>query len=388
MAKSRKVLVESDSARSFDLRVEEAGDPARVHISGRLSLTNAGAVYKEISPILKRVSAKQVVVDLSDLHYIDAGGAAVLLAAEKWCRKNGKTFNLEGLTGSVAGLLSLVDRKKLTELELASAPKPPGLILQVGEASIHMMDDVRQMVTFVGAATIGMAAAFLKPRQIRWRDTFFYMDRAGTDALPIVGLISLLMGLILGFQAVVQLAQFGANIYIADLVGLSVLRELGPLMTCILVAGRSGSAFAAEIGTMKVSEEVDALTTMGFDPIRFLVVPKVLALVTMVPLLTLYADFLGLIGGMIVGMSLGDLTMSAYISESSKALDLWDIGQGLMKAEAFGIVIALVGCMRGFQVRGGAASVGQYTTSAVVTSIFLVIIVDSVFTLIFQYWGL
>jgi phospholipid/cholesterol/gamma-HCH transport system permease protein len=218
-------------------------------------------------------------------------------------------------------------------------------------------------------------------------DTILYMQKTGVDALPIVGLISFLLGLIMAFMSAVQLEQFGANIYVASLVSLAMVRELGPIMTAIIVAGRSGSAFAAEIGTMKISEEVDALFTMGFDPTRFLVVPKIIASVIMVPILTLFSDLFAMAGGLVVGVFMLDLTANAYIGQTIKTLKLFDVFWGLAKGGVFGFLIAWIGCLRGFQVKGGAASVGQATTSAVVSSLFLIILSDSVFTVILRYWG-
>ena len=205
------------------------------------------------------------------------------------------------------------------------------------------------------------------------------------DGLPIVGLISLLLGLIIAFMSSLQLKQFGANIYVASLLAIAMVKELGPIMTAILVAGRSGSAFAAEIGTMMVNEEVDAMVTMGFDPVRFLAVPKVLATIIAVPLLTLYADLFGILGGLIVGVMGLDLTVYTYITETQRSLDLFDIVSSLIKAAVFAVLIAGIGCQRGFQVRGGAQSVGAATTSAVVAAIFLIIVTDSAFALVLHY---
>ena len=221
---------------------------------------------------------------------------------------------------------------------------------------------------------------------MRWRETWLYMERTGIDAVPIVALISFLMGLITAFQAAVQLTQFGADIYIANLVGLSIVRELGPLMTAIIAAGRSGAAFAAELGTMKVSEEVDALTTMGFDRTRFLVTPKVVSLLLMLPCLTLFADVVGILGGLTVAVFGLDLPVQVYVRQTRLALGVWDVYSGLIKSIAFAILIAGVGCLRGFQAGAGAESVGRVTTSAIVAGIFLIIVTDAVFTVIFHYW--
>jgi phospholipid/cholesterol/gamma-HCH transport system permease protein len=199
-------------------------------------------------------------------------------------------------------------------------------------------------------------------------------------------LISFLMGLIMAFMSSVQLQQFGANIYVASLVSLAMTRELGPIMTAIIVAGRSGSAFAAEIGTMKINEEVDALFTMGFDPTRFLVIPKIIASVIVVPLLTLFSDLFAITGGLIVGVFTLDLTANAYITQTLKTLSLFDVFLGFFKSIVFALLVSWVGCLRGFQVKGGASSVGQATTSAVVSGIFLIILFNSAFSVILRYW--
>jgi phospholipid/cholesterol/gamma-HCH transport system permease protein len=211
------------------------------------------------------------------------------------------------------------------------------------------------------------------------------MKKAGAEALPIVGLISLLIGLIMAFMSSLQLKQFGANIYVAALVGIAIVKELGPMMTAIIVAGRSSSAFAAEIGTMMVNEEVDALVTMGFDPVRFLAVPKVMAALVVVPLLTLYAMMFGILGGVIVGVLGLDLTLYTYIQQSVKSIEVWDVVTSLIKSGVFAGLIAGIGCQRGFHVSGGAEGVGEATTSAVVSAIFLIIIADSAFAILLHY---
>jgi len=223
-------------------------------------------------------------------------------------------------------------------------------------------------------------------RKVRWRETWLYMQRSGHEALPIVSLISFLMGLITAFQAAVQLRQFGADIYVANLVGLSITRELGPLMTAIIASGRSGAAFAAEIGTMKVSEEVDALDAMGLDRTRFLVTPKVIALLVMLPCLTLFADLVGILGGLFVALFSLDIPAVVYFRQLKAYMSMWDIGQGLLKAVVFAILIATIGCLRGFEARAGAESVGRVTTAAIVSGIFAIICADAVFTVLFNVW--
>ena len=223
---------------------------------------------------------------------------------------------------------------------------------------------------------------------MRWQDFPYHFTKAGVDALPIVVLIVFLIGVISGFQAAVQLHLVGADIYIADLIGISITRELAPLMTAILVAGRSGSAFAAEIGTMKVSEEIDALTSMGFDKMRFLVLPWVLAVICAMPFLVIIADVAGIAGGYLSAATSLHLTLSGYMNELRTAIDYGDILSGLWKSVVFGYLVATVGCFRGMQVKGGAESVGKYTTASVVSGVLLIIIADAIFTFFFRALGI
>jgi len=225
-----------------------------------------------------------------------------------------------------------------------------------------------------------------KPRTLRVGDTIVNMRLVGVQALPIVGLISFLLGLIMAFMSSVQLKQFGANIYVASLVSLSMTRELGPIMTAIIVAGRSSSAFAAEIGSMKISEEIDALFTMGINPHQYLVLPRVIAAFLMVPLLTLFSDVFAIAGGLVVGTSMLGLTVDGYLNQTLKTLSLFDVFWGLFKSGIFALFLAWIGCLRGFQVREGADDVGRATTSAVVTSIFMIIFLDSIMVVILRYY--
>jgi len=205
------------------------------------------------------------------------------------------------------------------------------------------------------------------------------------DGLPIVAIIGLLTGLIIAFMSFLQLKMVGANIYVPSLVSFAMIKELGPLMTAILVAGRSGSAFAAEIGTMVVNEEVDALHTMGFEPIRFLAIPKIIATVIVAPILTVYADFFGIVGGMIIGITSLDLTIQTYVTQSMKTIHVFDIVTSIIKAAVFAGLISAIGCQKGFQVRSGAQDVGKFTTSAVVVAIFMIVVADSIFAIMFYY---
>jgi phospholipid/cholesterol/gamma-HCH transport system permease protein len=247
---------------------------------------------------------------------------------------------------------------------------------------------VRGIFEFIGQVARAVLRAPLRPSSINWRDLGRLMEQVGADALPIVLLISFLIGLVMAFQSAGTLASYGANVFLADMVGLSMTRLMGPLMMAILVAGRSGAGISAELGTMKVSEEIDALRTLGLDPIGFLVIPRVLALVLMVPFLTLLADFVGIVGGGIIGITLLDLTPSPFINRLTEALTLWDVATGVILSVAYGIAIGLIACERGLATTGGAEGVGRFTTAAVVTILFHLVIITSVFTSLFMFWGI
>jgi phospholipid/cholesterol/gamma-HCH transport system permease protein len=261
------------------------------------------------------------------------------------------------------------------------------MMVRLGEGTFRVAADLKYLISFIGSVFLSLLYICLHPKALRTDDVSICMQKTGVDALPIVGLISFLLGLIMAFMSALQLRQFGGNMYVAPLVGMAMVLELGPIMTAIVVAGRSGSSFAAEIGTMQISEEIDALFTMGFDPTRFLVIPRIIASVVVVPFLTLFSDMTAIMGGLLVGVFVLDLTANTYISQTIKALAPQDLLWGFLKSAVFAFLIAWIGCLRGFRVRLGAVSVGQATTSAVVSSIFLIILFDSIFAIIHLYWG-
>ena len=250
---------------------------------------------------------------------------------------------------------------------------------------MDILRDVYEVILFWGELVYEVVYSIRHPGKIRWNDVISYMKKVGVDGLPIVALISFLLGLIMAFMSALQLKQFGANIYVASLVAVAMVRELGPIITAIIVAGRSGSAFAAEIGTMRVNEEVDALITMGFNPTRFLAIPKLFASMFVVPILTGFSSIFAVMGGLIVGVLGLDLTIFTYVQQTMNAIDMFDVMSGLIKSVVFAAFIAAIGCQRGFKVRGGAEAVGNATTSAVVSAIFLIIVIDSTFAIILHY---
>jgi phospholipid/cholesterol/gamma-HCH transport system permease protein len=279
---------------------------------------------------------------------------------------------------------TLLDQFDLTVLaEPAQAPpKRIKAIEEIGRATVTLGRDMRTQIAFIGETAAALSYAFTHPHRVRWKDVWYTCEQVGANALPIVALISFLLGVILAFQAAVPMRQFGAEIFVADLVGLSILRELGPLMTAILLAGRSGAAFAAEIGTMKVNEELNALITMGLDPVRFLVVTRIIAALLMVPLLSLFADLVGVLAGGLTMLSF-NIPIVTYLKEVDSIVDLKDVLAGLVKTPVFAILIAGIGCLRGLQTQTGASAVGISATRAVVSGIVLLVAVDGIFAVIY-----
>jgi phospholipid/cholesterol/gamma-HCH transport system permease protein len=380
-------MTPANSGQDFRYEISKTEDGSMaLRFRGRMDALSTGPVIKELKDLLRAKIPRDITIDLGDVTYLDDFGALVLVEAKQMVPQGTGRFSLENVTEEARKILSVLNFNTLGAREKIKKKRRANTLVRLGEGTISLAGDLKYMISFVGSVCLCLVHVCLHPRSLRRDDTFLCMQKTGVDALPIVGLISFLMGLIMAFMSSVQLRQFGANIYVASLVSLAMTRELGPIMTAIIVAGRSGSAFAAEIGTMKVSEEIDALYTMGFDPTRFLVVPKVIAAIIVVPLLTLFSDVFAILGGLIVGILTLDLTANAYMAQTIKTLTLFDVFLGFFKSTVFAVLIAWIGCLRGFQVRGGAASVGQATTSAVVSGIFLIILFNSIFSVILRYW--
>lgn len=363
---------------------KESGETI-VRLAGRLALEDLKPLMADLQTIPARLKPRRISVDLTGVEYLDSAGALALIELENLSRALTIPFNLLHVSEKDHGLLRLIDREALRRPPLRPEEMRSSMVEKLGEVARRQYRDFQEIMSFVGELITALVLSLAHPRSIRWEEVRFYMKRAGADGLPIVALISLLLGLIMAFMSSLQLKQFGANIYVANLVTLAMIRELGPIMTAIIVAGRSGSAFAAEIGTMIVNDEVNALATMGFDPIRFLAVPKVLAAMIVVPILTVYADLFAILGGLVVGVTGLDLTVFTYIDQTKASIRIFDFVSSLIKAVVFALLIAGIGCQRGFQVRGGAEGVGTSTTSAVVSAIFLIIVADSAFAIMLYY---
>lgn len=354
-------------------------------LSGRFGLKNLISFTEEIRSICRQKPSDAIEIDFSGIAYIDSAAALALIQFRKEAEDKSINCVLTNLSKEAKGIFSVINEKIFTDPPLKTKTNSDGLFIQIGDTSVKFLHDAGNFISFLGEIIYAIIYTILHPGSLRGRDVLFYIKRAGVDGLPIVGLISLLMGLIIAFMSYLQLRLMGANIYVPTLVSFAMVKELGPIMTAIIVAGRSGSAFAAEIGTMVVNEEVDALKTMGFDPLRFIAVPKIFATVIVVPLLTIYADFFGILGGLIVGVTGLDLTVNTYLTQSIKPIKVFDVITSLIKAAVFAALIAGVGCYRGFQVRSGAQDVGKFTTSAVVSAIFLIVVTNSIFAIVLYY---
>lgn len=379
---------EEPSPPAFQFEEIRDHDRLLLRLSGAVSVVgpHGGSIRVRLLETVANPAYQSVIVDLSGADRIDTSGAVLLALLRKTVLLRQALFDVTGAKGPVRGFLSWVDLDSLLGREQAGAGAPPrsGLVL-VGESALAFVENLRFFFSFVGALFLSGLRAVFQPRSFRGGLMLECLQQGGVNALPIVTMIHYLVGLVLAFQASIQLRQFGANIFVADLVALAQVREFGPLVTAVLLTGRSGSAFAAELGTMQVNEEIDALKALGIDPVRFLVLPKTVALFLAMPILTLYADLIGILGGLTVGVLGLDLTVQGYLLETRKALDLFDVFSGILKSLAFALIVAGVGCLRGLQVRGGAESVGRAATSTVVAGIFLIIVVDAIFTVMFQY---
>ncbi|HSA64560.1 MAG TPA: MlaE family lipid ABC transporter permease subunit [Nitrospiraceae bacterium] len=370
---------------SLDTRLSPESGTLTLVVTGRWDSYTTGNWWHRAQQILAQSLPRRLVIDASGVSYCDGAGIAFLVLLQQLQARSGGDAVIRGLHEEFRRLLDIYGR---ISIEPASGRRAEALSItqHVGKAGIGLWRDVKRLLEFIGELATTMFYAARHPRLVRWRDAWLVAEQAGVNAFPVIALIGLLLGLILAFQSAMSLRRFGADIFVANLIGLAMLREMGPLMTAIILTGRSGSAFAAEIGTMKVREEIDALTTMGLEPVRFLVLPRVLAAVVVTPILTVFAIAFGLFGGGLVMRSLG-YPFVAYVNQMLTAVTLADLRGGLVKSLAYGIVVAAIGCLRGLQTTTGASAVGQSTTNAVVSGIVLIAIVDGIFALVYYALG-
>lgn len=357
----------ADSARILEVKDQE------LVFSGRL---DADSVSRTWSQAVEAAGKKKV--DVSRVDYCDGAGLALLWELKK------KGGNVSGLKPEFAKMLEPFAE---AERKAHEPRKKQNTIAQIGEVGLGMWHDLRDQMVFVGQMVVIFGSFIRHPRALRWGDMWLTVERAGVQALAVVGMISFLTGMIMAFQSAPPLKQFGVDIFVVNLVALAMLRELGPIMTAIVLAGRSGSSFAAEIGTMKVNEEINALTTMGIDPVRFLVAPRVLAGIMITPILTIYSDFMGVVGGFLV-MIMNGFPAVTLMRQLQGAVQVHDVMAGVIKSFFLGALVASIGCLRGLQTKEGSSAVGISTTRAVVSGIFLIIVADAIFAVVYYALGI
>jgi phospholipid/cholesterol/gamma-HCH transport system permease protein len=347
-------------------------------------LPSANEVQKQVksNPRVRRIA-----FETQEITAWDSGLLTFLTKLVNQSAQGQIELDREGLPSGVRRLLSLaeaVPEKKGARTEAVQT----SFVERVGKSFIDSEQSLLEMLTFFGEVTLTFGKLLRMKARYRTSDLMLLIQECGAQALPIVTLISFLVGVILAFVGAIQLAQFGAQIYVADLVGIAMVRDMGAMMTGIIMAGRTGAAFAAQLGTMKVTQEIDAFTTMGFSPLEFLVLPRMIALILMMPLLALYSDLVGILGGAAVGLGMLDLSATTYFRETMHAINLTDFFGGVFKSSVYGVLIALSGCLRGLECGSSSSAVGDATTSAVVTGIVFIIATCGIFSVIFYVLGI
>jgi phospholipid/cholesterol/gamma-HCH transport system permease protein len=368
------------------LDIQQDGDEVQIQTGPRLDAETVGTRWPAITSKIDRLGPKTLAVDASELESIDGAGIALLLSLQRRQKEQNAQFLINGLK---ADFQKLLDSSTLDGLAEAKPAKPAFVSIaeDVGMASYGILQDIKVQIDFLGELAYKLFTSLIRPWKIHWSDMFYLAEKAGADAIGIISLLGFLIGLILAFQSAVAMAMFGAQIYVADLVVLVMFKEMGPLISAFILASRSGSAYAAEIGTMKVNEELDALHTFGMDPVRYLVVPRVMALVLVLPLLTLFNNLFSMLGAQMVMGMLG-FSATVFWDRVTATAGLSELFSGLVKTYVFAFCIAMIGCLRGLHTGKGASAVGDSATSAVVTCIVMIVIVDGVFAVIYYSLGI
>ncbi len=373
-------------APSLSVR-RSGGGLLAVALSGPWTLAAGVPPVETLEKELGVSGTSRVSFDSTGLTAWDSGLLTFLAAVGTLCAQKSVAVDRAGLPVGVRKLLELAEAVP-ERTGARGAEVDESLLERVGRATISRTAAIRETLDFVGRVTIAFGRLCIGRARFRRSDLAVFVQQAGAEALPIVTLISFLVGLIFAFVGAVQLVQFGATIYIANLVGIAMARDMGAVMAAIVMAGRTGASYAAQLGSMKINQEVDALTTMGISPMEFLVLPRLLALVLMMPLLGLYADAVGILGGATVGIGMLDLSPTTYYNQTVSAVMLKDVAGGVVKAAVYGVLIAVFGCLRGMQSGSSSSAVGDATTEAVVSSIIAIVTACGVFAVLFYLLGL
>ena len=364
-------------------RLKEERGEAVLSVGGEWDIANVGNLFDRLQRL--RISrTKSLNIDLSRVETLDTAGAWLMYRTRKRLGDEGTNVNYVNAAPDHAALLEEVAANDAPcEIEPEQFGAVADIIEEIGATTLGVIGGVANAFGFIGALIQNLSACMIKPQRLRFTSLVYHMEQVGLRALPIVGLISFLIGVVIAYLGAQQLRQFGAEVFVVDLLAIAVLRELGVLITAIVVAGRSGSAFTAELGSMKLHEEVDALRVIGLDPMEMLVLPRVLALIITMPMLVFVSDMLGLLGGGVMCWLALDIPPSLFLDLLNKTLTNWTFWIGMIKAPAFAFIIAVAGCYEGLRVGGSAESVGQHTTKSVVESIFLIIVANAIFSMFF-----
>ncbi|OGP62310.1 MAG: hypothetical protein A2169_06595 [Deltaproteobacteria bacterium RBG_13_47_9] len=368
--------------------IQVSDDTLQISLTGEWRLREELPSLNDVNrQIVGSTAIKRIFFNTESLTGWDSGLLTFIVNVIDYCTQNNISLDKEGLPEGVRRLLDLasaVPERKGVRREAKHIP----ILAKVGESAIIFWRSAKEMLAFIGEAAIAFVKMLAGRAKFRTHDLFLTIQESGAQALPIVSLITVLVGLILAFVGAIQLRMFGAQIYVANIVGIAMVRVMGAIMTGIIMAGRTGAAFAAQLGTMQTNEEIDALKTIGISPMEFLVLPRMLALMLMMPLLCVYADLMGILGGFIVGVGMLDITPMQYYNQTRDAVNLTNILIGLFHSAVFGVLVALSGCLRGMQCGRSASAVGEATTSAVVTAIVSIIIATAIITFACQVLGI
>ncbi len=365
------------------------GNIAVLHLSGDWTIQNKHTGFRRIEIAIAEAKEKidYLKFDISKLGLFDSSLICFLMHCHDLCSEKNISVDMGSLPKGPRELLKLAVAVPESEAS-KKAEKTRNYLKRIGEHAIGVLDNLKDEAEFAGELTIASVNAAKRRARFRMTDLLLIMQKSGPEALSIVALISFLVGLILAFVGVVQLAKYGSEIFVADLVGIAMVREMGAMMVGIVMSGRTGAAFAAELGSMKVNEEISAFRTFGISPMEFLVYPRVVALVLMFPLLTIFADVIGMMGGMAIGVGMSDVTLEQYLNRTCAALDITNCMTGVLKSFFFGIIVACIGCMRGLRCESSSAGVGNATTLSVVQSITWIIVADALFAVAFNIFDI
>ena len=356
-------------------------DRLEVTLQGEWTLHSVGEIEALVGELPR---AEHIKVDVSGVTEFDSAGILLLNEYIDQARGRGAEVTVINYTDAQKELYTMLREHMVEEI----VPRRQGFLEELGKSTVQLISDTKDFIAFLGHLVVSFLYGMAHPRTLRYKETVYHIYQSGFNALVIIGMTAFLVGMVIAYQGAVQLAKFGADIFIVDTVGISIVRELGPMITAIVIAGRSGSAYTAEIGAMKITEEIAAMRTMGFDPYNFLVLPRIFALMIALPLLIFFSDIIGIFGGMVASKMVVGISFEQFISRLQEVLEVKHYILGMIKGPVFAFIIAAIGCFRGFEVSDNTESIGLQTTASVVNAIFLVIAFDALFSVIYTEFGL